>query len=135
MLEFDASSFLPEMPIPGIIKHMIKASGKSRVHNLPVCVKGDETEVKKPHNYNNPSFPIPGTGTFEILALGPDQTTKKTFDNNKPIITKGSTFEAIYKINGKAILPTPKGPEDDKSPMYTGKGKFVELVNTDVYAG
>jgi hypothetical protein len=115
---------------------MIPATGKTMVHNKTVCVVGDEKNVIKLHAYTHPGHPIPGSGMFKITKLNDDQKTKKTTDNDKKIIIKGSQFTAEYEVTGPAILPTPKGPEDDKKTKYTdGKGKFVDLPNTDVYAG
>jgi Contractile injection system spike tip protein len=135
-LEFDPSTFTPEVPLPPIVRYMIPASGKSQVHNKKVCVEGDEKKVIKLHAYTHPGHPIPGSGMFKITKLNADQKTKKTTDNDIAIIIKGSQFDAEYEVTGPAILPTPKGPEDDKKPKYTGgKGEFVDLPNTDVYAG
>ena len=41
---------------------------------------------------------MPGTGTFEILALAPDQIAQNTTDNDKPIITKGNLTESNSSI-------------------------------------
>ncbi|MCP5052982.1 MAG: hypothetical protein GY940_37785 [bacterium] len=135
MLEFDASTFLPLTPIPPMAKWIITASGQSMAGGLPVCIDGDESSVVKPHGYNTSSFPIPGAGNFEITALGGDQTAPNTEDSNKPVIIKGSVFDAKFTVNSKAKLPTPKGPEEDPMATYTGKGKFVNPFNKNVYAG
>lgn len=131
---FDPSSFMPAIPVPPIVMAPIKAKGKAQAHKLNITIMGDEKSVKAPASYITASHPIPGSGTFKIISLSPDQLTKKTTHNNKSIIVRGSQFVAALQVQGPAQMPTPAGPVPSPTPIHPGKGLFPFPKNVTVFA-
>lgn len=131
---FNPSTFLPAIAIPPVVLKKITASGSTKVHKKKLCVELDEESVIKKSRYFTPAFPKPGQGMFIITQLDTSQTTKKTNENEKAIIIKGTQFKAAFIVTGPAINPG-TGVSDGK-PSYTGgKGLFLILGNSTVFAG
>lgn len=104
------------------------ASGPATRGGKKVCIAGDEASVSVPGCvYTTPMHPIPGTGTLEIKELGADQTAQKTRSGDKATLLVGTTFQARFKVVGKAKMPQPPPapPQDDATAEYSGTGTFV----------
>lgn len=131
---FNPSTFLPAIAIPPVVTKKITASGSTEVHGKKLCVELDKDSVIKTSRYFTPSFPKPGQGMFIITQLDTSQTTKKTKENEKAVIIKGTKFKAAFIVTGPAINPGTGVP--DGKPSYTdGKGLFLILGNATVFAG
>jgi hypothetical protein len=103
----------------------IKGSGPSTHKGKKVCVEGDEKSVKVfGCMYSSPPF-AQGVGTITIEKLNDDQIAKKTKSGGKKMLLKGSMFDAKFKVDVKAILATPSGPQQDPMSEYKGKGSFI----------
>lgn len=135
-------TFLPNFP-PAIttpIPTTIKSSAKKvKVCGKPVCLKGDEKSVKSMGvmYLAPPGYPIPGMGTLKVFKLAPDQLTKKTKAEGKPLILKGMFFDAVFEVMMPAMqLPPPAmgGAPDSMTKYMGGKGQLVELTNMKVKA-
>lgn len=104
----------------------ISGSGPATINGKKICVDGDEGGVSVPGcSYMSPAYPIPGTGTLKIQALGSDQKAKKTQTGGKPVLLKGSVFNAKFEVQSPAQQPTPGGPVPDGTPQYAGQGQFI----------
>ncbi len=107
----------------------LKGSGKSTLNGKKVCIEGDEKELSVADcAYTTPVYSIAGTGTLTIAALGGDQKAQKTNSGGKPVLLKGSTFTAQFKVENKAQKPpTVPGekPTFDETPQYSGTGTFI----------
>jgi hypothetical protein len=91
----------------------------------PVCVQGDEISAMVPGcPYISGGFVTPGVGTLKILSLGADQLSMKTKCGKKPVMLKGTTFQAQFQVMVPAMQPTPGGPVPDPVPLYMGTGTF-----------
>ncbi|MDJ0903065.1 MAG: hypothetical protein QNJ55_30135 [Xenococcus sp. MO_188.B8] len=103
----------------------LRGSGKSTLQRKKVCIDGDEKDVSvEGCQYTTPVYSIPGTGTLEIAALGDDQKAKKTNSAGKPVLLKGSTFTAKFKVQNPAKQPPPASTPD-ATPQYSGTGTFM----------
>lgn len=103
----------------------VKATGPATLGEKKLCVAGDEALVAVPGCvYTTASHSIPGQGTLKILALGGDQTAQKTSSGGKPVLLKGSKFQAKLEVQGPA--KTPSGVPDP-APMHAGTGSFVTM--------
>ena len=103
-------------------------SGKSNAAGKPVCVEGDEGKVLVPGcTYMTPQYSIPGVGILSIDSLGGDQTAQHTKSGGKPVLLKGSTFNAKFKVATPAQQPPPGpgSPIPDATPEYKGTGMFI----------
>ena len=110
------------VPLPG----NITGSSQINIDGSVACVQGDESSVSVPGvMYMTPTYPIPGTGTLTISALGADQLGQKTSSSQKSLILKGSTFTAQLAVSVPAQQPTAGGPVPDPVPQYSGTGQFV----------
>lgn len=109
-----------------VIPGNLTGTGKDMITKKMVCVDGDEKMVIVPGcPYMTPSHPIPGVGMLSIASLGADQKAKRTKSNNKPVLLKGSTFNAKFQVMVPAQQPTPAGPIPDPAPQYSGTGTFM----------
>lgn len=103
----------------------LAGTGKASVAGQPVCVSGDEKKVKVPDcAYTTQTHTIPGVGTLSIKALGDDQTAKTLSCGGNPVLLKGSTFTASFRVATPAQVPGPP-PTPDPTPLYQGTGSFV----------
>lgn len=108
----------------------IKASGKSTVNGISVCVSGDEKKVAiSGCDYITAMHTKPGKGTLKINALASNQLTSKTKSGNKALILKGNQFDSIFEVQVPAqdIKPIASGgaPIPDATPFYAGKGQLI----------
>lgn len=112
----------------------LMGSGKSKVTGKIVCVDGDEMKVTVPGcNYIAGPYSIPGTGTLFIKALAGDQKAKKTKSGGKPVLLKGSQFDAKFMVLVPAMQPSAPSPIPDTTLQYMGKGSF-QTTNTKAKA-
>jgi Contractile injection system spike tip protein len=97
----------------------------------PVCLQGDELPpmLRTPMPYTSPPFVTPGIGTLMII-LAPNNLTLKTVQG-KPMLLKGTTFQASFMVSAPAMMPTPGGPVPD--PMMTKPGICL-FITTNVTA-
>jgi hypothetical protein len=106
----------------------LTGSGKSALSGKKICVEGDEKKLEVPGcAYVTPQFIIPGTGTLKIAALGADQLTKKSKDEGKAIVLKGSVFTAVFEVQNPAKDPSSPPPKPDPVPKYSGTGQLVSF--------
>lgn len=129
LLDGDQVMFIPLFG-PAIVTvqpAQMSGSGKLTVGGKPVCVDGDEGGVEVPGcPYITPVYPIPGTGTITIDALGPDQKAQETTTEGKAVLLKGSTFTAKFEVQSPAQQPTASGATvPDSTPQYSGSGSFI----------
>lgn len=112
-------------PIPTTIAGsaaVVKIQGK------PVCLEGDEADVQSPGcSYTAGAYVIPGVGTLKIDKLGSDQLTETATFENKKVILKGTTFDAVFEVQTPAQEPQPSAPpKPDTTTSYSGgTGQFV----------
>lgn len=107
----------------------MKASGKTTIKGVAVCVDGDEKEVEVPGcNYMTSIHTKLGVGTLKISALGSDQLASKSNSGNKAMILEGSQFDSVFEVDTPAedIKPVASGgsPIPDTTPSYSGKGQL-----------
>ena len=127
LIDGDDALFLPAFgaAVVTVRPGKLTASGPATKGGKKVCVAGDEKSVKVAGcMYITPSHSIPGTGTLEILALGGDQTAKKTKSGGKPVMLVGKKFTAKFTVQAQAKQPPPANTPDP-TPMYTGNGRFM----------
>jgi hypothetical protein len=109
-----------------VIPGNLVGTGKGMINKKMICVDGDEKTVMVPGcPYMTPVFNIPGVGMLSISSLGADQKAKRTKSSNKPVLLKGSTFNAKFQVMVPAQQPTPGGPVPDATPQYSGTGTFM----------
>jgi hypothetical protein len=118
-----------QAPIP-----LIGTSTSLLVNSQPACLQGDELPlaVRGPLVYTAPPFGIPGTGTLTIVLLPTNMTLQTS--NQKPILLKGATFQAIFTVQVPATMPTPGGPAPDPLLVKPGTAQFI-TTNVTVKAG
>lgn len=112
------------VPVPGTLA----GTGRASVGHLPVCVDGDEAAVVVPGvSYVSPPFVVPGVGILSIDALGADQKAIRTTSGGKPVLLKGSTFQAKFQVVVPAMQPNPPAPPvpDPVASYAGGTGMFV----------
>jgi hypothetical protein len=103
------------------------------IDGQPVCLQGDEQppSIKVPMPYTAPPFVTPGMGTLTVIVT-PANLTKQTLQG-KPMLLKGSTFQASFAVSSPAMQPTPTGPVPD--PVLTKPGTCMFITtNTNVQA-
>lgn len=108
------------------------AQGPATLGGKKLCIAGDEASVRvQGCTYTTPVHSIPGTGTLEILMLGPDQTATKTSSGATPVLLVGSMFTAKFTVQSPAQKPPPPPgpPVPDPLAIYIGTGKF-QTTNT-----
>jgi hypothetical protein len=118
-----------QAPVP-----LIGSSSDVMVNNNPACLKGDELPMALlgPLPYTAPPYGIPGTGKLTIILL-PTNLTQQT-SNQKPVLIKGSTFQALFTVQTPATMPSPGGPLPDPLMVKQGTAQFI-TSNTIVKAG
>lgn len=99
-----------------------------------ICLEGDQIPptVRGPLPYTAPPFVTPGTGTLQLVIAPPANLTTKTL-NGKPILLKGTTFQAVFQVESPAMQPTPAGPVPDPLLVKTGTAQYI-TTNTTVLA-
>lgn len=101
-------------------------TGKDKINQKLVCVDGDEKKVIVPGcSYMTPQYSIPGVGTLSITSLGGNQKALKTKSNSKPVLLKGSSFQAKFQVMTPAQQPSAPSPIPDATPQYSGTGTFM----------
>jgi hypothetical protein len=104
----------------------LSGTGRAMIGGPPACVKGDEALVMVPGcMYQTPQYSIPGVGMLSISSLASDQVAQRTKSGGKPMLLKGSNFDAKFQVMVPAMQPTPSGPVPDATPSYSGQGSFV----------
>jgi hypothetical protein len=71
-------------------------------------------------------------GTLKVILLPTNMTAFST--NQKPILIKGATFQAIFNVTAPAMQPTPAGPVPDPVLVKPGTAQFI-TTNVAVKAG
>ena len=95
LIDNDQAIFMPTFgpALVAVQPGQIKASGEATFEGTKVCIEGDEASVEVPGcSYMTPTYPIPGTGTLYIEALGFDQIAQHTHSNGGLVLLKGSIF-------------------------------------------
>jgi Contractile injection system spike tip protein len=129
------------IPAPAIVPQIaapVPLTGSSTdvtVVGTLCCLQGDELPpvIRGPLVYTAPPYVTPGTGTL-TLTLMPDNLTMKTTNGGKPLLLKGSTFQAMFTVNSPAMQPTPGGPVPDPLVQKPGTARFIS-TNQIVKAG
>lgn len=110
----------------------LHGSGPATCYGKPVCVQGDESGVQVPGcPYISGAFVTPGSGTLKISALGSDQMARKIASGEKPVLLKGSSFQAVFEVQSPAINPL--GVPDPMPQYLGGSGQFI-TTNTQYRA-
>lgn len=104
------------------------------INNMPACLQGDELPMmlRSPLMYTSPPFVTPGMGSLTIILM-PTNLTMET-SNQKPMLIKGATFQAIFNVQSPAMMPTPAGPQPDPLMVKPGTAQFI-TTNMVVKAG
>ena len=91
----------------------------------PVCLQGDELPptLRSPMPYISPPFVTPGMGTLTLILM-PTNFTLLT-SNGKPILIKGTPFQALFTVSAPAMQPTPAGPIPDPVVVKPGTAQFI----------
>jgi len=113
-------------PVP-----LVGSSTDVKISEMPACILGDELPeaISGPLAYTTPSFPIPGTGTLQIV-LNPNNLTVMTKDQGTPLLLKGNEFEAIFNVEVPAEIETPTGPVPDPVAVKVGAASFITTNET-----
>lgn len=116
-------------PIP-----LIGSSSNVQINNMTACLQGDElpAAIAGPLIYTAPPFVTPGIGSITIILM-PTNLTIQT-SNQKPILLKGATFQAVFNVQSPAMMPTPAGPQPDPVMVKPGTAQFI-TSNRVVTAG
>lgn len=102
----------------------LQGSASASCDMKKACIEGDEKKVMVAGcSYSQGSFQG-GVGMLKIKSLGADQKAKKTKTDNKPLLLKGSTFIAEFKVMAPAMNPLGV-PDPMASAGYIGSGQFV----------
>lgn len=130
LIEGDKAMFEPAFGAATVVVQPgnMQGSGPSTLSGKKVCVDGDEKKVAVAGcMYTTATHSIPGTGTLKIAGLGGDQKATKTNSGQKPVLLKGSKFQASFEVQNPAKQPPPSGgpPIPDPTPKYSGFGSFV----------
>ena len=130
LIEGDKANFLPNFgpAVVAVRPGNLQGSGPSTLNGKKLCVDGDEKKVSVPGCiYVTPQYSIPGTGTLKIASLAANQKAKKTQTGGKPVLLKGSAFNAEFEVQSPAQQPPPGpgAPIPDSTPKYTGQGMFM----------
>jgi hypothetical protein len=114
--------------IVGVQPGDLIGSGKAQINGKLVCVDGDEKNVMVPGcTYTTPQYSIPGVGMLSIQSLAANQKAQKTKSGNKPVLLKGSSFQAKFQVMTPAQQPTATGLVPDATPQYSGTGTFTTM--------
>jgi hypothetical protein len=116
-------------PIP-----LTGSSSNVQINSMPACLQGDELPpgIAGPLTYTAPPFVTPGTGTITIILM-PTNLTIQT-SNQRPMLLKGATFQAVFNVQAPAMMPTPAGPQPDPMLVKPGTAQFI-TTNLIVKAG
>ncbi len=108
-------------PVP-----LIGSSTKVMIMGMPACLDGDELPamLKSPVPYTAPPYVTPGMGSFQIMLL-PTNKTAKGKDSSKPMLLKGTTFQAKFQVSSPAMMPTPAGPQPDPLMVKMCTAQFI----------
>lgn len=132
IIDGDQVIFESQMGIASVVVKpgKMKASGKTTIKGISVCIAGDEKNVEVPGcDYITPIHAKPGKGTLKISALTGDQLASQTNSGQKALILKGNQFDAKFEVQVPAqdIKPVAAGgaPIPDATKFYFGKGQLV----------
>lgn len=134
VLNGDQAMFLPQFGVATLIVSPVPISGTGQflVNGKKACVSGDESNVTANAKYMTAAFPTQGSGTVKIEALAQDQTVPNV-KSTKPVIVKGTQFDATFSVTVPAMLPG-NPPQKDETKSYSGKGEF-QTTQSFVFAG
>lgn len=127
LMEGDTVQFDPTFGMAVVVVQpgKLTGSGPATLQQKKFCVAGDEAQVAVPGcMYTTSVHAIPGTGTLKIAALGGDQKATKTNSGGKPILLKGTKFQAKFEVQNPAKQPPPTNTPDP-TPMHAGTGQFI----------
>jgi hypothetical protein len=111
------------VPVPGTIT----GSAAERSLGRQVCALGDEASVVVPGvAYSTPAFPQPGVGILTILSLAADQQAMQATSSGRPLILRGTKFQARFQV----IVPASNPTSADVVPLYLGTGGFLTTNTT-----
>ena len=118
----DPPAIVPMLMAPG---PLMGTSTNLQVIDQFVCLLGDEIPMawRSPMPYTAPPFVTPGMGTLQVILLPTNQTAQTS--NGKPILLKGSTFQAMFNVSAPAMQPTPAGPIPDPLAVKPGTAQFI----------
>lgn len=125
LIDGDQVIFHPTFTPPAMVvvkPGKIKGSAQQTYDGKKICVEGDETKVEVTCNYTAGAFLTPGYGTLKIEALGADQKAKEAKCSGKPVLLKGSVFDAKFEVIKGA--QDPNGILDSET-QYKGTGQFI----------
>jgi hypothetical protein len=119
-----------EAPVP-----LVGTGETVTVMGSPICLEGDELpiQLRTPIPYTAPPFVTPGMGMIQVFLIPGVHTTLLT-SNKKPILIKGSVFQAMFNVEAPAMQPTPAGPIPDPLLAKPGTAQFI-TTNATVKAG
>ena len=132
LMEGDTVQFDPTFGIAVVVVHPGKLTGSSAatLQQKKICVVGDELQVAVVGcTYTTSVHAIPGTGTLKIAALGEDQKAAEMKFSGKPVLLKGSKFQAKFEVQNPAKQPPPANTPDP-TPMHAGPGQFITQNNS-----
>lgn len=121
---FDVNSFIGLTFIPPPPPFVISGNGKMKVNGQNICVEGDESKIQIPCAYNTQSCPQPGAGVLTIESLNSNQKAQKNKSGGKPVLLKGSKFNAKFTVNSPAMNPPAGTPDPLAAQGYKGQGEF-----------
>jgi hypothetical protein len=116
-------------PVP-----LVGSSADVLISSMAACLKGDELplSLQVPLMYTAPPYVTPGTGSLKIILLPTNLSMQTT--NGKPLLLKGTTFQAMFQVQSPAMMPTPAGPQPDPVVVKPGTAQFI-TTNVSVKAG
>ena len=121
---FDVNSFIGLTFIPPPPPFVISGNGKMKVNGQNICVEGDESKIQIPCGYNTQSCPQPGAGVLTIESLNSNQKARKNKSGGKPVLLKGSKFNAKFTVNSPAMNQPSGTPDPLAAQGYKGQGEF-----------
>ena len=131
----DTVQFMPAMgpAIVAVIPGTYAGKARAFINKIPACVQGDELQVIVPGcMYTSGAFTIPGVGNLTIIGISTGLTAVRVKSGGKPVLIKGSTFQAKFDILTPAQMPPPVSTPDAPGPR-SGTCSFI-TKNTRVKA-
>ncbi len=111
-------------PVP-----LIGTSSNVMIMNMPACMPDGCTAerikpaIAGPMPYMAPPHVTPGMGMLTIVLLPTNVSMMAS--NQKPMLIKGATFQAIFSVQAPAMMPTPAGPVPDPLMVKMGTAQFI----------
>ena len=122
----DQAIFDPEVGLATVtlppLPPTLEGSGNGTIDGKTICVEGDEKKIIVLCEYIKPPHMIPGNGELSIkLAL--NQIAMRTKSKGRPVLLKGDTFVAEFRVMLPAEEPG-EPPIPDPIREYSGTGTF-----------